>query len=191
MPADEGIEDAGQGDVGRTRLCGPYFVSDQMIAFLNNAELGETIDGLDIKEMIKNVVLEKHIITSGIMSNLFGRYIRRFRISNSIMEFLTDTHFKFFGKQLKVEDIIPECPMDRRFKIIEKLNEGEKNPFQRLEEREGLIINYLGIKCVGALVINSYYRIPLDITPEDRREELESGSVLAELDYIQGQLAKR
>jgi len=150
-----------------------FYVSDQLVAFYKNANLGDTCDGSSLSSEL-SLLTEKRMATSGILMSLFARYIHvnglktdkgRFVPDTRMKKAFTTTNFRLDGVDISNRKIPANTPTDKAQAIKTKMLQGKKSAFKRILDRpdsgdKKMYDETDGLLYTSMCTMNNFYRLP-------------------------------
>lgn len=193
-----------------SKLSALFYVSDQLVAFYDGAELGlsdpEDEDSTPLADEI-GLLTKDHMANSGILTSLFSRYVDennlksdkedrkgRFVPDQRMKTALSTTNPVLFGEDLLERDLPEGLSNEKQEKVEENAALGSKSAFARVEGRtkkntDDLVYDKKrGLMFLALMIFSNYYRIQDAYLTEDERAALKDEDKVTEAKRVQTML---
>ena len=178
-----------------------FYVSDQLAAFYNKANLGP-IDPSTGKGKLADklaIITEKRMATSGILMSLFARYIQvnglktesgRFKPDARIKKAFATSNFRLNSTDVAKRKLPSNTPQEKIDAVKEKIQSGKKSALSRIAERtetngRKMYDEEEGLLYTSMCTLNNFYRIPTVLLTESEKQELLDPSNVEEARELQ------
>lgn len=193
-----------------TQLNSLFYVSDQLVNFYKNSNLGpldpEDPEGEQLADHI-DILLQDRMSTSGILTSLISRYIdaNNLKTPNSSGRFTPDkkmeksfanTKYVLNKKDLSKRSLPSSLSSEKAERIRENISEGSKSAFDRVSNRvdrrsgKSVYDKESGLLYTTMMVFNNFFRIPPQLLSEAEQEKLTDPDNIAAAKELQGRLSK-
>lgn len=197
-----------------TKVNSLFYVSDQLVEFYKNAELGkvdpEDDNSDDLKDHI-DIITKHRMATSGILTSLMSRYIDvnnlksknqngRFMFDDNMKTHFTSTEYLFpkykkdgtFTKTIMNlgEREIKNISTERAKKIKDNISKGSISAIDRVKDRvdkrrNEKVYDKNGLLYTTMMVFNNFYRVPPCLLEEEESSYLVSKDRLDDAKELQ------
>lgn len=198
---------------GGEQLQKPFFLSDQIVDFYKDANLGPSDPDKPRSKLSKEIdlITKKHMATSGILTSLFTNYIEandlkavdsegkhtgRFLPDDRMLESFSDCIYTLHGKDISKRKCREGTVSDKVSDIQNKVLEGKKTAFERVKDRvdsrsdEPYYDKKRGLLYTVMMVFNNFYRIPGPLLTDKEREVLQDQENIDSCKELQEKLSK-
>lgn len=198
---------------GSSQLQQPFYLSDQIVDFYKNANLGLADPEKPRSKLSKEIELitEKHMATSGILTSLITNYIEannlkavdedgkptgRFMPDDRMMDAFSDCIYTLHGKDISKRKCRDGTASEKVGDIKNKVSQGKKSAFDRVKERvdsrsdEPYYDKKKGLLYTTMMVFNNFYRIPGPLLSDEEKESLQDPENMEACKELQEKLSK-
>lgn len=193
-----------------SKLSALFYVSDQLVAFYDGAELGPS-DPSDpnsppLADEI-SLLTKNHMANSGILTSLFSRYVDenglksdkedrkgRFIPDQRMKTALSTTNPVLFGEDLLERELPEGLSKEQQERIDENTALGGKSAFARIEGRtkkntDDLVFDKKrGLMFLALMIFSNYYRLQDAYLTDEERDALKDEENVEEAKRLQGVL---
>jgi len=187
-----------------------FYVSDQLVAFYKkDANLGPLDPSQKKSDPLSHhidILTDKHMATSGILTSLISRYIEanslktpeasgRFMPDERMKKAFANTKYQLFGENLAKRSIATGTPQEKVDKIKENISQGSKSAFSRVsgrvDRRSGKSVydKDTGLLYTTMMVFNNFYRVPPSLLTDEEKEALQDEDNIAAARELQTSLS--
>ena len=175
-----------------TQLNSLFYVSDQLVNFYKNSNLGPLDPSNPKGEKLADhidVLLSNRMSTSGILTSLISRYIDanglktpnasgRFMPDKRMEKAFTTTKYLLNKENLGKRSVPSDTPSDKAQRIKENISEGTKSAFDRVSDRtdrrsgKSVYDKDTGLLYTTMMVFNNFFRVPPQLLTQEEKEAL-------------------
>ena len=187
-----------------------FYVSDQLVAFYNKANLGpadpEDPSGDKLNAHI-DILVKNRMSTSGILTSLISRYIEanklktsdssgRFQPDERMKKAFSTTRYLLQKEDLSKRKLPRDLDETKATKIKESIKVGKESAFSRVSGRkdnrsgEDVYDENTGLLYTTMMVFNNFYRIPPALLTDEERDALKEEENVEMARELQGRLSK-